>query len=231
MTASLIPPLGASGTFSVAAPFTAVVSPTTSYECMAVRYLADFIKIGIDPFAKFYQQAGITPVSLSNYQADLAQLDTAIVSLKDTSDNWVYVPSTYITGYPNPGGIPYTPLILGIDIGPIPDYQDLSSLKTSIASLVEGVLGLTSVSVQEIKIGNTQNLSQSDHNALQAARAANITDSSTDRAKYLATLAQLVQLQGQYAQLATWVKANLPPAPPPPSPSPSPTPSPPPSGP
>jgi hypothetical protein len=219
MTTSLVPPLGATGTFTVSAPFTAIVSASTTYECMATRYLAELIKLGIDPFAKFYQQAGITPVDVSVYQADLAAGNVAIVALKDSADSYVYVPSTFITGYPNPGGIPYTPLILGIDIGAIPDVQDLSSLKTQIINLVNGTLGITTT-VQEIQIGKTQNLSQNDHNALQAARQANITNSTTDRAKYLQTLSQLVALQSQYTQLANYVKANLPPPPPAPAPPP-----------
>lgn len=219
MGTSLIPSLGASGLYTVSEPFNTVIEATNTYECMAVRYLAELINLGIDPYSKYYEPQS---VSSSNYQADLTAGNVAIVSLMDSGGEYFYIPSTYITAYPNSNGIPYTPMILGIDLGALPNYQDLSSLKTKLISVILANLGITTT-ITEIAVGKTQNLDQSDHNALQAARTANITDDTTDLAKYLACQAQLTSTQQQLTALQNYVATTIPPpAPSPPAPPPSP---------
>jgi hypothetical protein len=202
---SLIPPLGATGLYKLATPYNNLIDANTSYECMATRYLSDIIKLGIDPYSRYYQGYG---VDQSTYNTDLSSGIVAIVSLKDSSGNWYYVPSSYVTSYPNQGGISYTSMILGVPLGAIPDYLDLSSLKSKIESIVHDNLGITVV-VQEAKVSKSKKITQSDHNSLEAARVANITDNKTDYAKYLEVKAQLAACQVQLAALQQWVAAHI----------------------
>ena len=150
---SLTPPIGASGIFKLSPPFQSALQANVSYSCQAVRRMSDILKLGIDPFAVYY-----APQNLARavYEADLAK-DEAIVSLRSNGGHWVYVPTSYITSYPNMGGIPYRSLVLAINIGPVPDYLDLSPVKAKIRSVVQEMVGVSS-EVQSVAISETKNL-------------------------------------------------------------------------
>lgn len=203
---SLTPPIGASGIFRLSGPYAALLQSNVSYTCDAVRKMTDIIVLGIDPHAEFYSEHGLT---YQQYQNDL-QNGECIVSLRSNGGHWVYVPTSYVLGYPNMGGIPYTAIVLGINIGAVPNYLDLSVIKQRVVDLVRETIGVTST-VTQVAISPTKNLPQSDHNAVEANRVANITATRTDRALYLEAVTQRDALTLQIQELEAYIAANLPP--------------------
>lgn len=201
----LIPPIGAAGKFGVSAPFSSVVDSNTHYECKAVRRFVDIINLGVDPYAEYYVP---NEISEQKYQEDYTA-GACIVSLMSSAGVWVYVPTTYITSYPSLGGVSYTAVLLGISLGAIPDFLDLSAVKSKIVDVVKDYIGVTS-SVTEVQVSASRNLSYNDHNALEVARQANIAGSKTDYALYLEQKNLVQTLQTQLTQLQEYIKNNLP---------------------
>ncbi len=204
---SLTPPIGASGIFKLGGPFQNLLVAGVSYTCDAVRKMADIIKLGIDPHAQFYAPYGL---ARSVYENDLRNGE-CIVSLRSNGNHWVYVPTSYLLSYPNANGIPYTALVLAINIGAVPNYLDLSQVKQRITDVVRETIGVNS-QVQQVAISPTKNLPQTDHNAIEAARVSNVTSTQTDRAKYLEMKAQRDAMVARLAQLESYIAANMPPA-------------------
>ena len=198
---ALIPPVGTSGIYKLAAPFNTLLQANMSYRCDAIRRIADFLEVGLDPFEEFYEPRGLTKAA---YDLDL-QNQVCIVSLVSTGGHWVYVPSTYISSYPDINGVPYTVMVLGLDLGAIPNYRDLTGLKQAIANLTRDTIGIMPT-VKEVAISAVQKLSQSDHDALENARTIAITNSQTDRSKLFAAQSELATLRQQYTALETYVR-------------------------
>lgn len=206
MAMALIPPIGTSGIYKLASPFAAKLQSGMSYRCEAVRRVIDFVELGVDVYEEFYLPEGI---SRDQYNLDVSN-QVAIISLVASSGHFVHVPSTYILAYPDIGGVPYTVMVLGLELGAIPNYMDLTGLKYAIQNLVRDTIGVTP-QVREVVISAVQKLSQSDHDALENARRSYITNSQTDRAKALTLQNQFNTLQQQYNELQAWVQANMPP--------------------
>lgn len=202
---ALIPPVGTSGLFQLSAPFNTKLQANMSYRCDAVRSIADFLKEGIDPFEEVYQPNSL---SKATYDAEVAA-SVRIITLVSSSDHWVHVPSTYITAYPDINGVPYTVMVLGVELGAIPNYKNLAGLKAAITNLVRDTIGINPT-VREVVISPVEKISQADHDALEAARTVLITNSQTDRAKLIAKEAELAALRTQVQQLEAYLKSNPP---------------------
>jgi hypothetical protein len=198
---ALIPPVGTSGIYKLASPFNTLLQANMSYRCDAVRRVTDYLEVGLDPFVDIYEPRGL---SKAIYNTDLLN-QVCIVSLVSTSGHWIYVPSTYIASYPDINGVPYTVMVIGLELGAIPNYKDLTGLKQAIASLTRDVIGVMPT-VREVAISAVQKLSQSDHDALENARSIAITNSQTDRAKLLTVQHELTVLRQQYAELEAYVR-------------------------
>lgn len=206
MAMALIPPIGASGIYKLASPFSVKLQSGMSYRCEAVRRVIDFQELGVDVYEEFYLPENL---SREQYEQDVSN-QVAIVSLVASSGHFVHVPSTYILAYPDISGVPYTVMVLGLELGAIPNYMDLTGLKVAITELVRDTIGVTS-QCREVVISAVQKLSQSDHDALENARRSAITNSQTSRAKALTLQQQFNALQQQYSDLQAYVRANMPP--------------------
>lgn len=204
MALALIPPIGTAGVYTLAAPFTTQLQAQTSYKCDAIRRFADLIEVGIEPFEEYYQPLGLTQ---AQYQVDLAN-NVCMVSLVSNTGHWVYVPSSFIQSYPDIGGVPYVVTVLGLELGALPTYMDLTGLKVALAQLCRDTIG-KQPDVKEAVISAVEKLSQSDHDTLENARVLAINNSQTDRARYLAAQAELATLRQQYTALEAWVKQNV----------------------
>lgn len=204
ITTSLIPEVGATGVYSLTAPFDTLLVANASYSCLAVRQLEDIIAAGGDPYQQYYAPQSI---SQDQYKSDLNER-VCIVTLQASSGAVVYVPSSYIKSFPAKGGVPYTNLMLAVDLGAMPDYVDLTFLKQQIANLVKTTVGLTNVLIQTVVVSPTTNLSQADHTLAEAARLANITNTQTPEAQVIALTRQLQAAQLAYANLEAFVAAN-----------------------
>lgn len=202
---SLTPPVSASGLFQLAPPFEQELIPGVNYTCIAVRKFADIQKLGIDPYSTYYVPNGLTETI---YEEDVVAGE-CIVTLRSNGGAFLYVPTSYILSYPNQGGIPYTAIVLGVDLGPIPNYVDLTAIKMAISNLVHDTFGVTP-QIQQAAISETKNMSIADANAIEAARLSEINTNQTDRAKYLASQAQLSAALAKIQELESYIASTLP---------------------
>lgn len=203
---ALVPPIGTSGIFQLQAPFAAQLVTNAVYTCMAIRRIADIIQAGFDPFEKYYQPYGI---ARSVYDSNVAA-DACIVSLESSAGDWLFVPSAYILSYPDQNGVPYTSLVLGISLGPIPNHLNLSAIKQRIIDDVKDYIGVTST-VTTVAVSETKLIAQTISTGIEAARMAQITATTTDRSKLLLAQAQNSSLLSKIAELEAYIKLNIPP--------------------
>lgn len=201
----LIPAIGVKGRYVLASPFDVKLLANTSYTCVAVRRLEDIVAAGEDPQALYYTANSVT---VERYRQDLAD-NVCLVSLQASIGEWVYVPSSFITAMPDQGGIPYTVTALAVSLGAIPNALNLSYLKSQMAELAVATLGVSTPSVHAVALSPTSNVSQGEHEALEAARQANRSEATTDRAKLLEAISQRDAALTRIQQLETQIKALL----------------------
>lgn len=203
---SLTPPINVTGVYTLSGPWAQDVVPNTPYTNIAIRKFADIIRDGQDPYQVYYQTKNL---QLADYQRDY-DAGECIVTLRSAGGQFIHVPTSYILSYPNQSGVPYAVMVLGVNLGAIPNQADLSVIKQKISDVVHDYYGVTP-SIQQAVISEVQNKSAADHAAIEAARQNEIRERQTDYSKYLAAQAT-VQSQAQYIQqLETYIRTHLPP--------------------
>jgi len=207
MGVSLVPQIGASGIWTLLAPFDRMLTPNTNYSCRALRTIDDLLADGIDPYGKYYNPTG-TPIDRATYEADVAA-GVQIVTLMSASGTPAYVPSTYIQSYPAAGGVPYAVVCMAVQIPAIPESLDLGPCKTQILSIVKDTLGMDAT-ITEVQLTEVTLIDQATSQRYEAARQANITNSTTDNAKLIAAQNALAAAQQQIALLEAYIKNNPP---------------------
>ena len=198
-----VPQIGTTGLYSLLPPFNTQLVADTLYSCIAVRKLSDILAAGGDPFAEFYEPHDI---DASKYEADVA-MDVCIVSLQAGSHVVLRVPSSYITGLPNIGGVPYLTMALGISLGSIPNKLDLTYIKSKIRDDVAEYMGVES-EIHEMAISLPILLSNEQAQIVETARQAKIGTVVTDWSKYLAEKALRESAEQRIQELEAFIKAN-----------------------
>jgi hypothetical protein len=193
------------GLYTLKTPFDNDLLANIAYECIAIRKLSDIVAAGGDPQAEYYTPKELTD---DDYAADVAA-GACIVTLRADEAHLIYVPDTYISEQPELGGIPYTQVMLGIDLGPLPDAQDLSTLKDLLAEVVLANLG-QEATVHAAVISLPLVMSDAQHASLEAARTAAKTEPKTTYAKLLEAQATIQELQDKLAILEQYFVDNPP---------------------
>ena len=205
MTTPLNPNIGASGLWSLVAPFDQLSSPGVSYSCVAVRLLADIIAAGSDPFTLYYQPQGLAQ---TDYQNDVAA-GAAIVSLQATGGNWVHVPNTYISQMPNANNIPYRGIVLGVNLGALPDSLDLTYVKSQVSAAVQDAIGVAPSAVMSLAVTPKTLISPAEDASITASREALMGGNGTPTAQLVAARSQIATLQQQIAALSQFIQSLI----------------------
>lgn len=201
---NFLPDIGSSGIYTLLEPFQNDLLANTNYTCIAIRKFADIAVAGGDVYNDYYLPKSISKVV---YQSDLEN-GACILTLQTNSGRTTHVPSSYLKTYPASGGKAYHVVALAINIGAIPDELDLTLLKLKIAELVKDTVGIQNASVKSVLISDKQLVTNQTHAALEAARQANITNSTTDRSKLTALTAELAAVRQRNEELEAWIVAN-----------------------
>lgn len=209
MAATLVPQIGAAGIYTLLAPFDKVLTPNVNYTCKAIRTIDDLLSSGVDPYATYYNPTG-TPIDRSSYVTDVAA-GVQIITLLSDSGTTVRVPSTYIQSFPAAGGVPYAVVCMAVQIPAIPESLDLGPCKTQILEIVKDTLGMDAT-ITEVQLTEVTLIDQATSQRYEAARKANITNTTTDNAKLIAALNQVQSLQQQVTMLEAYIQANMPPS-------------------
>jgi hypothetical protein len=197
------PALGVKGRYALIEPFNNDLLPNVLYNCESVRSLAEIAADGTDPYTKYYQPKELTR---EQYQKDV-DAGVQIVTFRADSGNWASVPSSYISGAPNSGGVPYRTMMMVAYLAPIPDSLDLSFLQTKMGDLVFDTLGVRANIVPVVTSPPTV-LDYTEHDAIEASRQQVIAANQTDYAKYLSAANQLQAAQQQIAILEDYIAKN-----------------------
>lgn len=204
MTLSILPVIGSSGFYELAAPFDVEVVDKIEYTCKAIRRISDYLANNEDPKASIYDAYEIDEAV---YEEDLSK-DTYIVSLQSRKGHWLYVPSRYILSYPSVNGIPYRSVMLGVSLPPLPVSQDLTAILSDIKDLVENSLGV-SVVVRQVETSMIVLVDYSVHEATQQERNIHIEGRSTLYARNVALREENDLLIQKVASLENYIKSNL----------------------
>lgn len=202
---NLTPPIGAAGRWNVKPPFNALVNASISYQCMAVRKLADILALGVNVLETYYSPHGLTE---DIYQTDL-ETDTCILSLYGSDGTWVYVPNSYLTSYPEVDGVLYNNLALMVTLGALPDSADLGFLKTQIQGMVTNLVGVSS-EVMTVVIAGQTIVSYEAHETYEAARQNTMEMSTTDYSRQVSLEAENTALRDRIAQLEAYILEQQP---------------------
>lgn len=160
-----LPSLNTIGSWTLKSPWS--VNPEHVYRCIAIRYLTDLLLEGVDVVETYYQPKGL---SKTEYEQDLEN-GVALITLEGVDQETVYVPSSYIESYPSNNTIPYNRIILAVDLGPLPDTDDVEYLKTQISGVIETAQGVAPDI--EVLIAPMEGVvTEQQHQAFMQARAA-----------------------------------------------------------
>jgi hypothetical protein len=200
-----IPQIGAVGVFTLLAPYDALLTPQVAYTCRSLRMLSDIAASGDLIWERYYEPHG---VSAEAYQEDLAN-NVCIVGLQAGTGEWVYVPSSFIASAPDINGVLYTPVVLGVSLGPLPDSFQLDGLIGRIEGLVQSAVGVKPT-IKGVIISQPAIISHEESARLEAIRLEAVIDNESDYSKLQRALDDLQATRSKLQQLEAWVKNNLP---------------------
>lgn len=189
------PLLHAKGVYELETPWE--VEDDAIYECIAIRSFVDLEKLGQKVYDLFYNPRNIDQ---ARYETDRVQ-NANIITLVSSTHPTIYVPDTFITKYPDLSNVKYNRLVLSIDLGPMPDDENLIYLADQFSGVVSDVTGVQNAEVK-IHVGpSTGIVTQAEHQAIQNARQAAITRRDTDYAKLIEVNQQNVELRAKLQTL------------------------------
>lgn len=198
---NLVPPVGTRGRYTVRPPFS--VKNDVIYVCTALRRFSDIEAQGLRVYEMFYQPYGLTQTDVSTDR----RLNAYIATLESDSYAPVYVPTTYVTSYPDGAYRSYHRVVLSAELGPIPDYIDLSFAVTQMQAVLTDVIGVApkvAVSVAPM----TDRVTPDQHEALEVARTGAIKTRTTDYAKYLSEKQKNQRLESRIELLENVLRNN-----------------------
>ena len=196
-----VPPIGTRGLYSLKAPFSTL--PNELYECGAIRFFKDVENQGLNVFKRYYEAYGLTQ---TDYQRDQTANAVIVTLISDTKAP-IYLPSSYILAFPGLTSVQYQHVVLSASLGPLPTTLDLTFVKDQVAAAIAATTGVTP-EVFENVAESTGAVTPEQHDALEAARQAAITISTTDRAQYLEERAKRIVLQEKLTALEQLVIAE-----------------------
>lgn len=200
MSISLIPELGAIGTFTLSSPFNTLISSTARLECKSIRKISELLAVSENVYIKYYKKNNI---SEQDYEKDRLA-DVCILGLMAENGKWFYVPNSYLLAYPNLSGVPYSKIILGVSLGAIPHSLNLDPLKELISDTVLNVLGINP-QIELVAASQTALLDYDDHDKIENARKAKITiDKPTEL-----RLAEMTRLRDQAVAKVTMLEKYI----------------------
>ena len=198
--ANFTPQLGVKGLYTCKEPFNQKLLANVLYTPVALRTFSDVIASGLDPFTEYYNPLEI---SKADYLKDV-QAGVVIISFQSGSGPIIPIPSSYVTGQPDMGGVPYRTMMLVVQLQPVPDTYDLSFLQQRVQDTVFDTLGVNGTVTPVVASAPTV-LSQAEHDSIDAARQVVIANNKTDYAKYLDAMRQLTDARNQIALLNQYI--------------------------
>ena len=201
---NIIPTIGTKGVWTARAPFAASLLTSVIYQCAALRSLSDITAEGVDPYAKYYKPYYLTQ---AQYQSDVTN-KAVIITLMAEDGSMVFVPSTYLAGYPDGNGVGYRVMGILVKLTALPDSLPLDPLLSKIQSDCLNLIGVEA-QVAEVSLSNLQLINSTDNANLETQRRSRITTNTTDYAELQAVTASRDMYQQRCAELETYIMEHM----------------------
>ena len=196
---AVVPVLNSSGQFTVKSPFKLVDGVT--YTCIANRKFKDLLNIPV--WERYYSPYGLTK---EQYDQDVKD-EAVLVTLFSDDAPTVYVPSTYILGYPNAAATTFRHRVLSCSLGAIPDTLALDDFIQKVRALASDVVGIEpTVLLHSVSLSTV--ITKEAAEAFEAARQARINNRTTEHAQLLAAQAENAELRTRNQMLEELLVQN-----------------------
>lgn len=134
-----LPSIGSYGIFVLISPFT--IADNINYLCTKINLISSLVNNNIDVYNLIYAPNKLTK---DQYNADIAA-NASIVTLESTDGPTIDVPSTYVDTMPIVPAVPYSRLVLSIDLGELPDTLVLDQLLVDLQTVANNYVGVSSI--------------------------------------------------------------------------------------
>lgn len=136
-TAYILPTIGSSGVFKLAAPFDQKIGPSEAYTVKAIRTLSELESNSVDVRTTKYIEQGL---SEQDYIDDLA-VDMHFVTLQSGYGQFLEVPAKYILMYPRIDGVAYQRYNIVIGLPAIPMETSVELLRDELSDIAKDYIG------------------------------------------------------------------------------------------
>lgn len=164
--------LGLTGKFTATSPFS--INSNIIYTVTSLTLLTTLVENGENIFTTYYSPNSLTSTQYTN---DLLN-GVSLVTLESQSGPTVNILNTYISVVPSSINIPYSKLVVSVDLGNLPDSIYLDTFLANLKSLTDSSIGINStVKLHSIPISTLYSPEQST--ILETTRNLNIVDNTS----------------------------------------------------
>lgn len=212
MATYLLPNIGTTGAIKLKVPFTGLCAENVPYQVSGISTLHEIVSSGQDPFEMYYEPNSITEEKFLQDAAD----GVCIISLVSPTGETVRVPNSYLESLPIATGVPYSVMMVAVNLGALPHDLSLTYFMTKVGELAHDLLGIAAPEVRAVKASTTTYLTLEDAASIEAARKVVMDTVVTTEARLAESEAARLALVALNADLEAYIVANhIPPAPPP----------------
>ncbi|QZA70924.1 hypothetical protein AH06_150 [Erwinia phage AH06] len=208
MATSLTPPILTKGLFTVAEPYMGSagvadytkIDPGVIYQVEAIRTFPELQALGVDILGRVYTPVGLTQ---ANMDADVL-LAANVITLSSVGRSPIYIPSTYITKFPDDSAIQYQYVVMSCSLGALPSsiidqlQQTEDVVKAAISDLT-GVEPTIAIAIAP----STNAVSAEQYRLAEENRKNAIKRRTTEHAQLLAAQTTIAQLRAIIADYET----------------------------
>jgi hypothetical protein len=198
-----LPQLNSFGVFTLLPPLTITA---VDYRCSSLQLVSELLKNNVDVLTDYYLANGLT---VDNYNTDLLS-SVAIVTLVSEEGPTLTIPSSYITNTPVFLAVPYSRIVISLELGELPDDLPISQLLLDITTIATNTVGV--IPIPRIhKIPINKNINTNDHQIKELTRQLNVNKAISFYTSKLAADAELVLAKEKIHELENIVIALTPP--------------------
>lgn len=208
---SIIPPIETVGTWKVKLPYT--VKSQLPYWLIAIRMFEDITRLGQDVYKTYYEpyikEGELIPGTSETFKFQ-TEIDNGarILTIKSEAGETLYIPSTFISEYPNTDITIYRPMIISLNIGLFRDGMDYSILVQSLEDTAMANVGVDAVQAIVHAGPSTSGLTTTQMEAIELARQNKMVNTETNIEKVIRLETENAQLRGTITDMTKLLVDN-----------------------
>ncbi len=204
--AKISPDMGAMGRYTLKPPYS--LNPSLLYTCIAKRSFADCEKRGDDVYQRYY-----APFQLLDNQNGFSFDDeranaVEIITLQGQDGSFYWVPSSFISAWPDVSEVAYHQHILSCSLGALPERIDYQDVIDELKDTVRKITGVMDAEVEVMIAPVTSNPTSQEHLDMERTRLGNISVNSSIREQVALQAQENAELRTYISQLEAILKQN-----------------------